>query len=138
MIGLLDDAHEAVKAGLNGKDVKASADVAFKLFRDLGLSAAEGGGDTFNVNLSQTNNQLNLGQREIDATNQNVLEMYTKTKELGKFAKDIGDFTKHLFRGTEALPTPESQMAVLDVEALPPVNETPEDNFNLTELDPDE
>ena len=136
MIGMLDDAHGAVEVGLGSSDKKAAADIAFRLFKDLGLGEQSPGAVSFNF---QQNNQTNhYGPKEIEGTTVNILEVHAKTKELGKFAGDIGDFTKHLLKGTDALPTPEAQTRVIDVEALPPVEESQKDAFNLTELDPDD
>jgi hypothetical protein len=134
MIDLLPEAHTAVKGGLQANDVKTGADTAFKLFRDLGLGAKSDGGGigTLNLNFNQQNNQYNLGEKEMEATHRNVTEVVGKTKELAGLVEGIGDFTRHLLRGEEALPTPESQLKVIDAEPLPPVEDTPrEERFDL-------
>jgi hypothetical protein len=112
--------------------------------RNLGLGQDAGGaqGGTFNLTFNQLNSQVNLGPKEIEAANQNVGDIVGKTQELYRLAgnmQGLGDFTKHLLRGEEALPTPESQLKVIDVEALPSVDEVPlSDKFDLVELDPDD
>ena len=136
MVGMLEEAHGAVEVGLQSTDKKAAADIAFRLFKDLGLGEQSSG--AVNLNFQQNNQTNNYDSKEIGETTVNILEVHAKTKELGKFAGDIGDFTRHLLKGTEALPTPEAQTRVVDVEALPPVAESQKDSFNLTELDSDE
>lgn len=137
LIGLMQDAHSAVEVALGSEDKKVAADNAWKLFDNLGLNPKTPRGDTFNVHLGD-NTQHNYGPREIEATSQNVIDIHAKTQELGHFAKDVGDFTKHLLKGTEALPTPEAQIRVVEGEALPPRKENGKFNFTLKELDPDD
>ena len=138
MIGKMDDAHKAVGDALLSEDKKVAADQAWKLFDNLGLNPKTPRGDTWNIHLGDNNQQTNYGPREIEAANQNVIEIHAKTQELGHFASDIGDFSKHLLKGVDALPIPEAQMKVVEGEALPSKKSTKEFNFTLRELDPDD